>query len=321
MNLEAMLAKCERDQWQIEDLDWSVKPRAMERDEEIAIVQYFTDMAGIELLAGALFEEQAKRVDDPTLKRIFETFVIDERRHSEVAARLAAHYDVHRYRNYQRNENLVRFHPHFVHAIRYVSAEVANAYITGGELLLDVALLRSLNDYVHDEMSEQAMRLINRDESRHIAVDFHMVEYYASDAYQEKLADLPARSGADHARAAWALSNLFYYAGPFFRAVLFEPLARVDPSGDRMREAFKRLQLIAARPRVKERPFWRTYWLGRQVFTDRYLSRLLGKPVQRIAGLPDPLMSDLYDERELSRSRAKSLQELADETVALKEAS
>ena len=39
------------------------------------------------------------------------------------------------------NENLVRFRPHFVDAVKHVSAEIANAYITSGEILLDVALL------------------------------------------------------------------------------------------------------------------------------------------------------------------------------------
>lgn len=318
MDLEAMLAKCQRDQWRVEDLDWTVKPRPMEPDEEQAIVQYFTDMAGIELLAGALFEEQASRTRDPVLRQIFESFVVDERRHSDVAARLAAHYDVHRYRNYERNPDLVRFHPYFLEAIRSVSAEVANAYITGGELLLDVALLRSLNDYVHDDMSEQAMHLINRDESRHIAVDFYMVEYYASDAHLRQLAERPAPTPADHARAVWAISHLLYYAGPFFRAVLFEPLSRVDPRGGRMREAFKRLQLVAGRPRVKDRPFWRTYWMGRQVFSHPVLGPALGRAVQRVAGLPDLLMTDLYGRDDLLRAQRQTVEQMANEAVALK---
>ena len=41
----------------------------------------------------------------------------------------------------------------------------------------------ALDDYVADEMSHSAMHLINRDESRHIAIDFHMTEKYSSDEY------------------------------------------------------------------------------------------------------------------------------------------
>ena len=55
----------------------------------------------------------------------------------------------------------------------YLSDDVANVKITVGELILDIALLRSINDHVPTTaMSDQAMRLVNRDESRHIAIDY-----------------------------------------------------------------------------------------------------------------------------------------------------
>ena len=110
-------------------------------------------MAGIELLAGALFEVQRQKTADPTLKKIFSTFVADEKRHSAVASRLAQHYDVHHYRDYTESPSLTSFRPHFLALVENTSPEIANAYITSGELILDVALLRSLDDYVADEMS------------------------------------------------------------------------------------------------------------------------------------------------------------------------
>ena len=61
-----MLARCRRDQWQADDLDWSRPPPPMSEDKEAAIVQAFTDMAAIELLAGALFASQRRRTTDPT---------------------------------------------------------------------------------------------------------------------------------------------------------------------------------------------------------------------------------------------------------------
>ncbi|HVK87584.1 MAG TPA: hypothetical protein VM513_25880, partial [Kofleriaceae bacterium] len=89
MDLARMLDKCVRDQWTIDDLDWSAAPPSLPRDKEEAIVQAFLDMAGIELLAAALFEVQRDKATDPTLREIFASFVIDERRHSAVALRLA----------------------------------------------------------------------------------------------------------------------------------------------------------------------------------------------------------------------------------------
>lgn len=254
MNPERMLELCRKGQWNIDrDLDWSATPREMAPDEERAIVQYFTDMAGIERFAGALFEEQRRRTEDPTLKKIFATFVADEERHAKVAERLAAFYDVRKLQRYEMSPSLLAFQPHFLNALRYLSAEIANAYITGGELILDVALLRSINDFVHDTMSQRAMDLVNKDESRHIAVDYHMAEYYASPEYQRWLESQPPRPFGETLAAWWTFANLLYHAKPFFEDVFLAPMSVVDPSGRRIREALKRFQLLAEKPEIAKR--------------------------------------------------------------------
>ncbi len=209
VDLARMLDRCVRDQWSADDLDWSAAPPLLPADKEAAVVHYFTDMAGIELLAGALFDVErarAEREGEAQLAAIFATFVVDEQRHSDVARRLAAHYDVRHARTYVESPALTRFRPHFLHVVRRTSPEIANAYITSGELILDVALLRSIDDYVADATSHAAMELVNRDESRHIAVDFHMTERYSSPAHQAAIRARPwpgsARGGA-RACARW----------------------------------------------------------------------------------------------------------------------
>jgi hypothetical protein len=318
LDLERMHQRCVRDQWHIDHLDWSVAPRPMSRDDEIAVVQYFTDMAGIERLAGALFAEQRQRVDDPLLKKIFSTFVVDEERHARVAERLADFYDVHHYRDYAINPHLERFAPHFVDAVRHVSAEIANSYITSGEILLDVALLRSLDDFVDDDMSHQAMQRINRDESRHIAVDFHMVGYYCSDAYQQILADEPRPTWRVRAQRAWTFCNMLYFAGPFLRDVFFAPMDLTDPSGRRMMEAFKRIQLLARREDVARRPFTRFLRTMQLGFNHPVIGRVLGGLISRIVGVDPRVLVELYTPEDERRANRMSLQELADEVLALK---
>jgi len=319
MDLDRMLDMCCKGQWKIDDLDWSAPPRPMGRDEEMAIVQYFTDMAGIERLAGALFDEQRKRAENDTLKKIFATFVADEERHARAAERLAGYYDVHGFRVYEMSPSLVTFRKHFVHAVRYLSAEIANVYITAGELILDVALLRSINDYVHDEMSQRAMDLINRDESRHIAIDYYMVEYYASPRYQAWLQKQPAQPRAERAKAMWAFANVLWAAKPFFRDVFFRPMTMVDPSGKRLREAFKRGQLLGSKPEVAARPFWRFITSLRVTVQHPVLGPTLGGVAARLAGVPSELMYDLYTEGEYRRASHMSYDELAAEALAAKE--
>jgi hypothetical protein len=318
MDLDRMLEMCRRDQWRVDDLDWSRSPRQLSRDDEIAVVQLFTDMAAIERLAGRLFLEQRRRVEDPRLRAIFASFVADEERHAVVAERLARFYDVHHYREYHTTSALTHFTPAFFDAVQYLSDEIANAYITGGELILDVALLRSLNDYVSDPMSQEAMSLINRDESRHIAIDYHMMEHYASDEYSAKRSARPKQSLGTKARAAWSFANVLYYASPFFQRVFFEPMDRVDPTGRRLREAFKRMQLLSFKPGLDRRPFMVFMRTLHELFNHPLAGRLVGRLAARLSGVEPRFMERLYTEQEAVAARDTSFDDLAADALRAK---
>ncbi len=314
-----MLDKCERLQWDPDaDLDWSVAPRRFDRDTEMAVVQYFTDMAGIERLAAQLFAVQRDNTTDPTLRAIFQSFVVDEERHAIVAERLARHYDVHHYRPYRTNPHLVRFAAAFEHVLHHVSPEVANAYITSGEILLDIALLRSLDDFVDDDMSHQAMRLINRDESRHIAMDHYMVGYYGSEEYARWEASQPAKPLLEQLRSALVVLAFMWKARPFLKAVFFEPMDMVDPSGRRLIEAFRRIQLVGLMGEAQGRPFNRFLRLLQDTFNHPIAGPFLGPLVVRLMGVDPRVIKRLYTEEDERRVRRMSAQELADETLAMK---
>ena len=313
-----MLDKCVRDQWSIDELDWSIPPPAMPRDKEEAICQAFVDMAGIELLAGALFEVQREKTADPTLRKIFATFVADEQRHSAVAARLARHYDVHRYRAYEESPALTSFRPHFLAVVRQTSPEIANAYITSGELILDVALLRSLDDYVADEMSHRAMHLINRDESRHIAVDFHMTEHYCSDEHLAAIRARPRPSLRVLARQTRVLVTMMWHAKPFLQQVFLAPMDRTDPSGRRVQEAFKRIQLVLRKPTVARAPFSRMMIKMQEAYNHPILGKLLGRFLLRALGAEDRAARILFTQEELARTQQMSFDELAEEAIGVK---
>ena len=313
-----MLRMCREGQWSVGQLDFSHRPRPMSREDEIAVVQYFTDMARIERLAAALFVEQERRVDDPVLKEIFATFVVDEMRHSHVAQMLADHYDVHRYAVYRTTPALERFFPHFIEAIVHLSDEVANAYITCGELLLDIALLRSIDGFVADPLSARAMALINRDESRHIAVDYHMVGHYASDAYQARKATLPRRPLHEQIAGARAFGALLLWGKPFFRDVFFAPMERTDPTGRRVKEAFRRIQLLGSKPGLDGLPivrFWRTM---QELYNRPGAGRFTKRTVARVIGMEPAFMEILATGDELTRARRMSFDELAVEALDAK---
>jgi len=313
-----MLDKCVSGQWRVDDLDWSTPAPGMPRDKEEAVVQYFTDMAGIERLAGALFETQRAKTADPVLAKIFSTFVADEKRHADVAERLAHHYDVHHYRTYAESPELTRFRPHFLHLVQHTSPEIANAYITSGELILDVALLRSIDDYVADGTSHRAMHLVNRDESRHIAVDFHMTEHYASAAYAAEIRRRPRPSLRARVTGMRALVTMMWHAKPFLRAVFLTPMDKTDPSGHRLAEAIKRMQLIIRKPGVAAQPFSRFMIAMQEAYNHPVLGRLLGPLLLRAIGAEPQLARRLFTDAELARSQAMSFDELAEDALAAK---
>ncbi|MBS1122581.1 MAG: hypothetical protein H6Q90_4809 [Deltaproteobacteria bacterium] len=316
-----MLDKCIRDQWSIDDLDWSLSPPALPRDKEELVVQAFVDMSAIELLAGALFEVHRQKTTDETLRKIFATFVADEKRHSAVAARLARHYDVHHYRTYVESPALTRFRPHFLAVVENTSPEIANAYITSGELILDVALLRSLDDYVADDMSARAMHLINRDESRHIAIDFHMTELYASDAYLAEIARRPRPSLREMRSGIRALLTMMWHAKPFLQQVFLAPMDRTDPSGRRVQEAFKRIQLILRKPTVARTPFSRLMIAMQNMYNRPVLGKLFGRVLLRVLGADPRAARIQFTQAELARAQTMSFDELAEEALAVKYAS
>jgi len=313
-----MLEKCVRDQWSIDDLDWELAPPNLPRDKEEAVVQAFLDMAGIEKLAGALFEVQRQKTTEPTLKKIFSTFVADEKRHAAVALRLSQHYDVHKYRTYVESDALTKFRPHFLRLVQDTSPEIANAYITSGELILDVALLRSLDDYVADDMSHRAMHLINRDESRHIAVDFHMTEHYCSDEYMELISKRPRPSLREMARMAKVLGTMMWFAKPFLQQVFLAPMDRTDPSGRRIHEAFKRIQLVLRKPTVARSPFSRLMIKMQELYNRPILGKLFGRVFLRVLGAEDRAARILFTQDELKKTMGMSFDELAEEALSLK---
>ncbi len=313
-----MLDKCHAGQWHADDLDWSAPPPILPRAKEEAVVQAFTDMAGIERLAAALFTAARAKATDPTLAAIFASFVEDEDRHAVVAQRLARYYDVHHYRDYQLAPALRAFREPFLAVIDQAAPEIANAYVTAGELLLDVALLRSLDDYVGDAMSHQAMALINRDESRHIAIDFHMTEVYASDEHLAEMARRPAASWRHRVGTAAAVARMLWFAQPFLRQVFLDPIDRTDPSGRRLREALKRIQLIARKPTVARLPIMRVMLATQELYLHPVAGPLLAGVLLRILGAEPRLAARLYTEADLARATAMSFDELAEDALAAK---
>ena len=313
-----MLEMCWRDQWAAKDLDWTRTPRPMEREDEIAIVQYFTDMAVIERLAGALFKEQRRRVDGPDARGDLRH--VRGRRGAPRAGRRDARRVLRR--PPVQDVRAAGEPPAVLSALRPTPSVTSpttspTLYITAGELVLDIALLQSINDFVADEMSDKAMTLINRDESRHLAIDYHMVEFYASDAYVGKLASRPKPTFRERTASYKTFASLILAAKPFFHDVFFQPMTHMRAEG-RLREAFRRLQLLEAKDGVVALPFGAFLQKLLDVYNHPVAGPLFGSIASRLAGLEPELMQRLNSADEMERARGLSFDNLAQEAIAAK---
>jgi hypothetical protein len=247
LDLERMLERCHEGQWSVDDFDWRGTPVPLDCDREAELCAYYVNMSYIERLAGALFRSLSERLDDPLLRAIFATFATDELRHSHAAARLADYFDVHHHRVYTPDVAMLRFIPYFVGMIDSLSPSFAISFILGGELILDLALLRGLNAYVDDPLSRAVVERVNQDESRHLAMDMYLTEHFARAAGGSWSAPQNPWASADFwGVVAW---------GPaFFSNVFFRPMEALDPTQEQMREVMRRLRRFYDWPAVDGNP-------------------------------------------------------------------
>jgi rubrerythrin len=197
LELERILDLVKKGQWHMEDLDWSqpVPEMTPETRREAGILLLL--IAGFEKQAANTFESCSRYVDDPVAREIYLLFCEDERRHAAVQERLAALYGVYpddldggarlmlRYleHNYQ----------HFSKTNPYLFFQHGSSYIALFELALDTILIPALENLTSNPLQEEMFRRIERDESRHLAMDYWLLERKGRDPVKyrakEKLKD------------------------------------------------------------------------------------------------------------------------------------
>jgi len=278
-----MLERCKAGQWDVNDFDWNKTPEVtLSKEDELRVVQLYLNMSYIELLAGNLFQALRDRMEDPVLKEIYNWCYIDEVRHSEAAARLAKYFDQHQYKVYTPNIAMLKFIPHFSGAVRTLNPAIANSLILTGELILDIALLRGLNNYVDDPQSRAVVERINSDESRHLAMDFFMAEYCSEN-------DMSIHTGK-HKRGIFNpnLRGMAIFGPSFFNEVFFRPMEVLDPNNVQMESVARRLRRFNLKDEVQKNPTIKPFNAMADFFESNLgsgLGWLLRKSAKRIAGV------------------------------------
>lgn len=249
LHLEKMLDRVEKGHWDVNDFDWSQKSKLnLSRADEIRVCQHFLNLSYIERMAAALFLSLSERMEDPTVKAIYKNFHKDEIRHAQAMARLQDYFDVHAYKTYLPSKAMMAFFPYFVSSLDTMNPAFANSAVTIGELFLDIALLRALNDYVEDPLSRAVIEKVNQDESRHVTMDFYMSEYCSDHIMKpKKKSRLPALFNRD----LWGTT---IWGQGFGFDVFLKPMSYLDKGNVRQKEALMRLRRLYAKPELAKNP-------------------------------------------------------------------
>ena len=178
LDLDQMLERIQCRQWALADIDWDAPGAERISEHQFAELKNFmTDLVWIEQIGARGFAGLAQQAPDPTLAEIYRYFHAEEQRHANAELALMNRWGMLEGESVPEPNINVRL------AIDWLDdnadelpLEVLGTVIPMLEVALDGALVKFLLDEVHDPLCHAVFDKINNDESRHLAVDFHVLE-------------------------------------------------------------------------------------------------------------------------------------------------
>jgi hypothetical protein len=178
LDLDAMLVKIGERQWALADIDWQAPGADQISDEQRpGLKAFMADLVWIENVGARGFAAMAKMAPTETLADIYRYFHAEEQRHANAELALMRRWGM------LDGDELPEPNVNIRLAIEWLDRyaddmplSVLGTVIPMLEVALDGALLKFLLEEVCDPVCHQVFEKINADESRHLAVDFQVLE-------------------------------------------------------------------------------------------------------------------------------------------------
>ncbi len=183
LNLDHLLETSKKGQWSPGDLDWDTPLQGAERlsrreRDLLGLVLLFT--AGVEKLGAHAFRVNARNSHDPVVRELFEIIAGDEDRHAEAETRLAGRLGV----EWEELPPFLRLSFRLLSRdLRRLQGkrsrifhEIVGTQIILFELGLDALWSPTIKEMLQDPFQNEVIRLIDRDEARHLAMDYWLLE-------------------------------------------------------------------------------------------------------------------------------------------------
>jgi hypothetical protein len=176
--LDEMLVKIKKGQWALADIDWDAPGAEKIRPEQYeGLRSFMADLVWIENIGARGFAALAKKTDDPVLAEIYRYFHAEEQRHANAELALMRRWGM------LADDETPEPNINVKLAIKWLdscadstSLSVLGTIIPMLEVALDGALVKFLLEEVDDPICHDVFRKINSDESRHLAVDFQVLD-------------------------------------------------------------------------------------------------------------------------------------------------
>lgn len=173
-----MLQTIKDKQWSLADIDWDAPgAEAITDEQRPKLTAFMVDLVWIENIGARGFAALAKKAPNDTIKEIYTYFHAEEQKHANAELALMKRWGMLDGGEKPEPNVNVRM------AIQVLDRYGDDIPLTGLatlipmlECALDGALVKFLLDEVSDPLCHEVFRHINSDESRHIAVDFQVLD-------------------------------------------------------------------------------------------------------------------------------------------------
>jgi hypothetical protein len=178
IDMDVMLAKIKDRQWALADIDWDAPGAEFITDEQRPQLKAFmADLCWIENIGARGFAALAKKAPTPTIAEIYRYFHAEEQRHANAELALMNRWGMLDDGEMPEPNVNIRLAMNWLDRFADdMSLAVLGTVIPMLEVALDGALLKFLLEEVNDPICHQVFEKINNDESRHLAVDFEVLD-------------------------------------------------------------------------------------------------------------------------------------------------
>ncbi|HET9874803.1 MAG TPA: ferritin-like domain-containing protein [Mycobacterium sp.] len=177
IDMDVMLAKIKDRQWALADIDWDA-PGTETVDDEFRpkLKAFMADLCWIENIGARGFAGLARKAPTATLAEIYRYFHAEEQRHANAELALMKRWRMLDDGEMPEPNVNIRLAMQWLDTYADdMSLSILGTVIPMLEVALDGALLKFLLEQVEDPVCHQVFEKINNDESRHLAVDFEVL--------------------------------------------------------------------------------------------------------------------------------------------------